>query len=68
MAAVALAANQLGMGVTSVFSFKQSLGAMLGAAITAAGFFLATGNVRLTNILLLAGGTRVQELPALVEG
>ena len=30
-AAAALAANQLEMGVTSVFGFKQSLGAVLGA-------------------------------------
>ena len=30
-AAVALAANQLGMDVTSVFGFKQSLGVLMGA-------------------------------------
>lgn len=53
---VALAANQLGIGIASVFGYKQSLGAVLGAAITAAGFFLTTGNVKLTGILLLVGG------------
>ncbi|MCL5611664.1 MAG: hypothetical protein M1485_03790 [Chloroflexi bacterium] len=31
VAAVALAANQLGMDVTSVFGFKQSLGVLMGA-------------------------------------
>ena len=54
--AVSLFANQLGIGITSVFGYKQSLGAVLGAVVAAVGFFLTTDNAKLTGILLLAGG------------
>ena len=54
--AVSLFANQFGIGVTAVFGYKQSLGAVLGAAMAAAGFFWTTNNAKLTGILLLAGG------------
>lgn len=54
--AVSLFANQFGIGVTAVFGYKQSLGAVLGAVIAAAGFFWTTNNAKLTGTLLLAGG------------
>ena len=54
--ALSLFANQLGIGITAVFGYKQSLGAVLGAAITAAGFLWTTNNAKLTGTLLLAGG------------
>lgn len=54
--ALSLFANQFGIGLTAVFGYKQSLGAVLGAAITAMGFFWTTDNAKLTGILLLAGG------------
>ena len=54
--ALSLFANQLGVGLTAVFGYKQSLGAVLGAVIAAAGFYWTTDNAKLTGILLLVGG------------
>lgn len=53
---VSLAADRIGIGGAPGFGYKQSLGSVVGAFVTAAGFYLASGNRKLTGTLLLAGG------------
>ncbi len=53
---VSLMADRIGIGGTPGFGYWQSLGSVAGGFVTAAGFYLASGNRKLTGILLLAGG------------
>jgi hypothetical protein len=53
---VSLLADRIGIGGTSGFGYKQSIGSVIGGFVTAAGFYLASGNRKLTGILLLVGG------------
>ena len=53
---VSLAADRIGIGSTPVFGYWQSLGSVVGGFVTAIGFYLASGNRKLTGILLLIGG------------
>ncbi len=54
--ALSFTADRIGIGGTPGFGYRQGLGSVIGAFVAAAGFYFASGNRKLTGILLLAGG------------